>query len=397
MLASEKKSEGFPSKPSKISSREVSPGAFSKNLKYLFRSLIFLGIVFGVAVLGYQAYPLIFSSKKNVKPISIQVSGREGKSGKISAKEIPLSLSVQEKEILNQEAVVALDRVPEPAEQEILNRTVQFQTGWVESLPSVTWTLSQYQKMIQEQEHLYKMPFSRSYKGKLEDLFTKKYLGAADVFAKGDVLAARNLWVESLIFPPYSTDLRKHRAIALTMLRPFINDTLAKIRAMNQSLSEKEQRAEEQTLTGAYQNLAGLIGQKKWDDAIAAIDQLVPLVAELQKKSKLPHPPPPYPASFGMIDQDLQRPLMDLMTANPSSMANLQPLQQDLVEKKEILETFTEGYVKHVMENYRKAMELIRQEKWQEAINVLESIQGPRVLQEDAARKAAILKKMALR
>ena len=168
--------------------------------------------------------------------------------------------------------------------------------------------------MIADQEAFYKMPFARSYKKKLEGLFKTKYLGAADAFVKGDVLGARNLWVESLAFPLYSTDLKKHRAIALTMLRPFINDTLSKVSAMNQSVLDRGKKSREQALSMEYQKLAGLIAQRKWPEALTVIAQMILEVDELRKNAVPQEAPPPYPASFGTIDLDLQRPLMDLMS-----------------------------------------------------------------------------------
>ena len=85
---------------------------------------------------------------------------------------------------------------------------------------------------------------------------------------------------------------------------------------------------------------------------------------------------------------------MDLMAPVPSSTADLQPLQQDLVEKKEVLQTFTEAYVKNAVALYQAALGMIRAEKWQEAAQSLGSIQGPPALLQDAAEKMAILGKI---
>jgi hypothetical protein len=178
------------------------------------------------------------------------------------------------------------------------------------------------------------------------------------------------------------------------MLRPFINDTLAKVSAMNQSLAGRGKRVQEEALSASYQKLGTLITQKKWTEALAAVDQMTSGVDLLRKSAKVQESPPQYPASFGTIDPDLQRPLMDLMAPGPSSVADLQPLQQDLVEKKEVLETFTEAYVKNALAIYRAALGLIREEKWQEAAQSLGSIQGPPALQQDAAEKIAILGKI---
>jgi hypothetical protein len=395
-LASEKKvipisPKGTASKPG----GKVTSGNFSRNLKYLFRALIFLAVFAAIGFLAYKAYKIYESSSSRGREISFSKSQNKSKqSPKAEAAPGIASLSAQEKEALYREVVIPADRAPDAGEQEILNRVVPFQTGQTEKLPSAAWTLEQYQKMIADQEAFYKMPFARSYKKKLEELFKSKYLAAADAFAKGDILMARNLWVESLVFPLYSTDLKKHRAVALTMLRPFINDTLSKVSAMNQSLVESGKRAKEQSLSVEYQKLSGLIAQKKWQEALAVAGPMIQEIQGLRKNANPQEVPPPYPASFGMIDVDLQRPLMDLMTPTPSSTADLQPLQQDLVEKKEALEMFTEAYTKNAMEVYRSALELIRAEKWEEAIESFAAIQGPPALQQDAIQKVAILGKM---
>jgi len=376
-----------------MSNRKISYGI----LKYFFRALLVCATLSAVGFLAHKAYKtFISSSSRDWKTFSIKVSNDRGRSEKPAADPMAL-LSLQEKAMLSYEVAIPVDRAPDPDEREILERSVPFQTGWIEKLPSAAWTLEQYQKMIAEQEAFYKMPFARSYKKKLEELFETRYLAAAGAFAKGDVLAARNFWVESLAFPLYSTDLKKHRAVALTMLRPFINDTLSKVSAMNQSLQDRGKKTREQALSVEYQKLTGLIAQKKWDEALNTIGQMISEVDQLRKNAIPPEVLPPYPPAFGTIDLDLQRPLMDLMSPIPSSTADLQPLQQDLVEKKEVIETFTEAYLKNVAAVYQSALGMIRDEKWQEAVQALGSIQGPQVLQQDAAAKITILGKIAER
>ena len=391
-LVSEKKSFSRSSKEAASKSgRKVSSG----NLKHLFRALLFFAILAAVGFLAYKAYKIFTSSSsQSWKTFSIKPQSDNKQAEKVVTDPLAL-LSPQEKEILFHEVTIPADRAPDPGEQKILGRSVPFQTGWIEKLPSAVWTLEQYQKMISDQEAFYKMPFARSYKKKLEELFKAKYLAAADAFAKGDVLAARNFWVESLALPLYSTDLKKHRAVALTMLRPFINDTLSKVSAMNQSVLDKGKKSKEQALSVEYQKFTGLIAQKKWQEALTAIAQMIPEVDQLRKNAMSQEAPPSYPASFGTIDLDLQRPLMDLMSPRPSSTADLQPLQQDLVEKKEVIETFTEAYLKSATAVYQSALGLIRDKKWQEAAQALGAIQGPQVLQQDAAGKIAVLGKIA--
>lgn len=390
-LLSEKKG-GFHASKEAVSKAGLEKS--SGNLKYLFRAVLFLVIFAAAGFLAYKAYKIFMASPRGWKSFSIKPPSEDNRVEKVVTDPLML-LSPQEKEMLSREVPISGDRTPDASEQAILGRSVPLQTGWIEKLPSAVWTLEQYQKLISDQEAFYKMPFARSYKKKLEELFKTQYLAAADAFTKGDVLAARNSWVGSLAFPLYSQDLKKHRAVALTMLRPFINDTLSKVSAMNQSLVDRGKKLKEQALTAEYQKLTGLIAQKKWKEALVVIGPMTQEVEQLLKNAVPQETPPPYPASFGTIDVDLQRPLMDLMSPSPSSTADLQPLQQDLVEKKEVIETFTEAYLKNAVTVYQSALDLIRDKKWPEAVQALESIQGPQMLQQDAAAKIAILQKIA--
>jgi hypothetical protein len=377
---------------------KIRPGSgnFTKNFTYLFRILFFLILLAAAAFLALKGWQAYRASPSRSPVILLQKPGEE--TGKAAASATVAagiaSLSAKDKDILYREVSVPADREPDPAEQAVLSKTVPFRTGWTEKLPSPAWTLAQYQKLIADQEALYKMPFARSYKKKLEELFNTKYLAAADTFTKGDILAARDLWMESLAFPLYSADLQKHRAVALTMLRPFINDTLSKVGAMNQSIVESGKRSREKALSENYQKLAQQISQKKWQDALTLANSMTGTIQEVRKAAAPQEAPPPYPASFGAIDADLQRALMDLMAPAPSSTADLQPLQQDLVEKKEVIETFTGPYLQNAAATYRAAIDAIKAEKWQEAIEALSAIQGPPALQEDAIQKAAILAKI---
>lgn len=392
----EKKGSGASrsSRPAGLASR---PGSLGRNLKFLFTIILILAALIAVAAAGFWVY----QKRTALLPpqgqsLSIKFPAQEKTSSKPAAAIAGVAaLSAEEKEILYKEVIPSAERVPDAAGQEILNRVVRLETGWVEKLPSGGWTLEQYTQMLDEQERFYKISFPRSYKKKLQELFRAKYLAGVDAFTKGDLLAARNLWVESLAFPLYSEDLPKHRAVALTMLRPFINDTLAKVRAMNQSLVDKGSRAREEALSVEYQKLSGLIAQKQWTEALAALASLAPQVAQLQKSAPGGEMPPPYPPSFGNVDADIQRALMDLMATNPSSLADLQPLQQDLTEKRKVLETFTEEYAKKAAADYRHALTLIHDQNWGEAIRALESVTGPRDVREDAARKISLLKKIS--
>ena len=390
-----KREDEIAAEKNKISS--VKPSAASHSgkkqvlpvLMLLLKSFFWIALLGGVIFLGFQLYSA-WVNRGSESGISIPISAKGVQRAPLSVEK----LSPEEKDVLYREVTLPEKLEPGPAEKEILDRTVTLKTGWSEKLPSPVWTLEQYQKMIADQEKFYKIPFARSYRKKLEELFTTKYLPGADAFVQGDLLQARNLWVESLAFPLYSQDLMKHRAVALTMLRPFINDTLAKIGTLNQSLVTKEKRIKEEEVTAAYKKLSEIIRQQKWAEAIEAVDQLQPMIDQLEAAAKQPAVPPPYPAAIGMVDQDIQRPLADLLTPNPVSVADLLSLKQDLAEKRDVLAGLGGDELKKASEIYQNALVMIREEKWEEAMAALSSLQGPEVLENDADAKMTVIRKI---
>ena len=92
--------------------------------------------------------------------------------------------------------------------------------------------------------------------------------------AKGDLLATRDLFIESLLFPPYSTNVQKHRGVALTMLKAFITDTLSKIGALNQMVADQNRRQQGKEIEAEYGSLFALIQEGRWEEAILKLDQL---------------------------------------------------------------------------------------------------------------------------
>ncbi len=227
---------------------------------------------------------------------------------------------------------------PTDEDKTILNKTVDFKTGWNVNLPSPIWTDRQYQKFIADQETFYKIQFSKSYRKKLEELFRDKYLSGGEAFLRGDFLLARNAMVESLAFPLYSKDIEKHRAVALTMLKPFINDTLSKVSALNQVLAEQNYKNKEASLGREYQNLLDLISRNKFKEAYSLAKVLEGKAKELLEESSAQVDVPIYPDGFGEIDADLQKPLMELTRPRPVASAALQPLLKDVEDKSEILQ-----------------------------------------------------------
>ncbi|MDD5217453.1 MAG: zinc ribbon domain-containing protein [Candidatus Omnitrophica bacterium] len=303
-------------------------------------------------------------------------------------------LSDQEKAVLTSRVEVSESRIPDEKEQKILDNRVPLKTGIVEKLPSQIWTLEQYKQLISEQERFYKVPLPWSYRRKLEKLFTEKYAASNAPFEKGDLNQARDLWVESLEFPIYANDVQKHRGVVLTMLRPFINDTLSKIGVVNSILAEREIRGKEQQISQSYQEFSDLIHSHSWAEALGLIEDIQKQLQALAQPRASNGTVPPYPASVTLVDENIRATLFDLLNQVPVTVSDLNPLRQDMQEKEKVIKGFLPDYLQPEIQKYDAALESIKAERWDEAEKALRQIEFPSVLKQDAEAKCLILKKL---
>lgn len=303
-------------------------------------------------------------------------------------------LTESQKKILNQKP--ELPRIPSPteAEMKILQSHASFQTGLVEKLPSQMFTLDQFKELIKNQEQAYRMPLPWSYRGKLEKVFKEKYIPGTQAFEKGDLVQARNLWMESIIFPVYANDVRKHRAVVLTMLRPFINDTLSKIGAINTILVERQIRDQEKDISESYEAIFPLIEDQDWSDAYQAVLTLEMSVNSLQNPDNQKVSPPPYPPTVSQVDDDIRYVLMQILTPPAPAVADAEALRQDLVGKKQVLEAYLLENVQKSQKYYDEAYEKIQAKDWAAAEGLLVQVQVPSELREDARKKLEILQQI---
>ncbi len=305
----------------------------------------------------------------------------------------PAALSDAENAILARKVELDSARELSSMERELLGRRAALRTGRIEKLPGPAWTLEQFKEMLAEQQNAYKIPLARSYRKKLEKLFEEKYLTAAAAFSDGRRLEARNLWVESLAFPVYAGDIEKHRGVVLTMLKPFINDTLSKIGAMNGMLAEGPVRDLEIRLNAAYEQFFGLLEAQKWDAAYDAAQSLLALTGEFDKISTQKPQVPAYPPAV-QIDRDIGKALYDLLEASQLAVADVSSLARDVRMKKQIIETLLPGRFEESLNHYRAGFAAMDQAQWQAAIDSLQKIQEPALLERDSMEKIKILQKL---
>lgn len=304
------------------------------------------------------------------------------------------SLTEEEKNILGRRLDISADREPNEAENKILKARAPFSSGVVEKLPSQAWTLDNYKKMIADQERFYKVPLPGSYKKKLYTLFQEKYAPAADAFKEDKLLEARNLWVESLEFPIFANDIKKHRGVVLTMLRGFINDTLSKIGAINTALADSKIRSQERKITEDYERLVSQLDKKSWQDAYSTIQELQQVIDGLQKPGAGQQVEPYPAAALPKIDDGIRNGLFEVMNVPPASVADLEPMERDLLLKRKVTESFLPANLEPVKLQYNEALDLIGQKKWADAEAKLKEIVFPEALAEDAKEKIKVLRKL---
>ena len=304
------------------------------------------------------------------------------------------TLTLEEKNGLNRRLQVTADRPLSEEEEKILQHQAPFQTGIVERLPSQAWTFENFKQLIAEQEKFYKISLPSSYKKKLETLFKEKYEAAQEAFKSGDLIQARNLWLDSLAFPIYGGNVSKHRGVVLTMLKSFINDTLSKIGAINSSLVERVVREKETSVSESYGELLNLVSKKQWQEANAVLLILEQKLDELGHPELLAGPPPPYPVSIAQVDDGIREVLLRIQNSPPPAVADLQPVQQDVQQKRKVIESFLSINLDSAQALYDEAVNALGRGEWDEAERKLRQVETPLVLYKDAQEKIEILKKI---
>lgn len=304
------------------------------------------------------------------------------------------TLSEQDKNILSRRAVFTATRQVSKEESEILSHRAPYKTGLIEKLPSEIWTLERFNEFIESQEGIYKVSFPRSYKKKLEKHFEVTYDPASLAFEQGDMLAARNGWVNSLLIPMYSPDLQKHRGVALTMLRPFITDTLSKISALNNILMERAIRDREVRTSEQYNRLLALLTDRSWQESLDLNLQIQASLDEFMNPERIVREPPAYPPTFNSIDADIRQTLVSLQEIPTPAVSDYQPMLKDLQQKEAVIRSFMPLELEKQTMLFDRGMDAVQKKLLDDAIRNFEKIEFPLALKEDAEEKLEVLRRL---
>jgi len=380
----------------------------SKAPHWLFGFLIFclkIAALVGVVVLlviGVRSF--LKNGSSDAKPKSSQTSNLSGFFSK--KKEAASSISIQPDAALplagalsaeeQASLAIALDVSDEPVlsdqDLKLLQRAVDLQAGVVEKLPSASWTLAEFKDFIEVQEGKFKMPLPRGYKKDLAELFEKTYATAYDHFLSGRLLQARDAYVASLALPVYLNDLRKHRAVVLTMLRGFLNDTIAKVGALNFALARQGTVSQSEQAGAEYARFQSLILASKWGDAMTSLHKLEALLPA-NPQAGLVTQAAPYGPEFAKVDTDVQPSLTRLLQV-PAWPFDVNALKGDLSVKKMILAPLTDSERKPSIQKYREAMRLIQSKSWTEAAKLLKEVKSPEDLAQNADDKLKLVERL---
>ncbi len=273
----------------------------------------------------------------------------------------------------------------------MLQRAVDLRAGNVEKLPSVNWTADQFKQYVEAQEKQFHMPLPRSYKKNLQELFQQNYAVAYNLFLAGKLQQARDAYVASLGLPVYENDVRKHRAVVLTMLRSFVNDTIAKIGAMNFALARQSSSGQDEQVGSAYAGLQQQIRSSQWSEALESIKKIQAILPESSVGAALQAPP--YTKGFEKVDADIQPVLYSLLQV-PAWTFDLNELKADLEVKKSLLSQLADPDRKSSIESYGKAIEKIQSKSWNEALALLREVKSPVELKQDAEKKISLIDKL---
>lgn len=351
-------------------------------------------VVGGGVLLVFALVGVIFFAAQYLLKQDQMIQRIASKNAREIASQAPeLALLPEEKEVLNRKIVLSPDRKPSPAEKEVLERRIPLRSRSVPGLPTPPWDELQFETFLKSQEFEYKLPLERSYRRKIKNLFKLHYVTATAAFDQKDFIKARDEWIRSLAFPIYKNNVEKHRGVILTMLRPYINDTLSRIGLLNAILVEKESSLEAK-IKADYGLLLELLQKGLWEEANAKLLELQKDAEHLDKTQGESQAPPPLPKEINLVDADIRQVLLSQAAPTRGINPGWEMLRRDLVEKEQIIQNYLLETLESVQADYRKALSFIESGNWAAAQGLLQNIRFPAELAEDARAKIKILDKL---
>ncbi len=364
----------------------------------IFSALFFVVITLSVLILaGYFAFK--FRNTLQAKGISISMKSEDlkqtqkGESQDAKESEQP-AISAEEEMLLVRKLQVSENRPLSDEEKKILDQRASYSIGHRESLPSKVWTEADFKSLLENQQKTYGVPISWSYSKKIQNIFKEKYLSGEAAFQQGELLKARNFWVETLALPIYGNNIQRHRGVILTMLRPFINDTLSKIGSINSGLADARLQEKEAQVNTQYQTLIGALNQSDWNACVESIQTLDRLLDELENPKLVTGETPPYPVAFAQVDDGIKATLMELAQVPPPPVASFNSLRVDLQRKLSVAQSFQPQKLEEMQAHYENGLQAVERKDFDQAVKEWEKVDFPLALYQDVQEKLKIIRKL---
>ncbi len=371
------------------------PSSWIPSLVAVFFILLTLSLLSATIFFGMRFQKVLFAKKESVD-LSFKDESKGGSSGLMAGDPLAWKKNLKPEDLALLERKISLtaNRPLSEEESKILKFHASFSTGMRETLPSKIWTEADFKNLLETQQKMYRVPLPWSYRKKLEKLFKEKYLAGETAFDSGDLIRARDAWVEALAFPIYGNDIRLHRGVVLTMLRSYINDTLSKIGAVNSSISEKKIRDQEMVVSQKYQELFPILEKSDWISAADSIRVLDQLLDQLENPSVVGEAPPPYPAAVAQIDEGIRATLQGIQEVPRAPVSSFNALRVDLHQKLSLAQSFQADRMAEIQTQYDQALDAISRSDFAQAEKLLHEIDYPLAVYQDAQEKIRILRKL---
>ena len=262
-----------------------------------------------------------------------------------------------------------------------------------ESKPTVSvWSKEDFDSLLEAEQKRRKITLGWMYLRSLKKIFEKHYLPAAEAVRAGNVELARDELVKSLSFPVYQNDLKLFRAVVLVMLRPYINDVIGKIAALNQRGLKENSAKELQHIFHSYDGLFATLAQGKYLDALQEIRALKNQIRTFE--SRPADTLVRYPASLRTLDPELQNAIRQEAEPKADAVFNSKPILLDLGIKEKVTEQNAPETLKKSQDTFGEAVGLLKESRWEEARTKLRAIEAPPELVEEARERLAMLDRL---
>jgi hypothetical protein len=298
-------------------------------------------------------------------------------------------LNVDEKSQLTKPFQMTIPRQLIQDEEEILKKQISPSKSVSEKPKLSAWNKDDFEKTLEAEQKKRKVYLGWAYERAVGKTFEKNYPQAVEAYEKGDYALARDLFLKALAFPIYQNNLIRHRAVALVMLRPYLNDVIGKIALLNQYMTSEKLAADINSINQSYQELFSILDLQEWDKASQAIADLKRQIDAFENQP--PEAPVDYGTAFGLLDPEIRSAVQMEAQSRPEAVANFKTMVVDLNLKEQIVRQNRPAVLLKVQKQSEEISRLLQAGDLEAARSGLKEVQFPPELIDDARAKIALI------